>query len=103
MRFLCINISLLGLLLLLLAWRGWTDAQQRRAVAAETQQAITELERLTRMNDRGLQSLPAGFAARLDDGGVLARDWSIVAVIGAAVFLSGAAGIFIARRLRTCR
>ena len=98
MRVLSFIVSALGLLLLVLAWRGWYDAQQRRAIAAETQHALTELQRLVQIHDRRVQSLPADFTARLDDRDALARDWSVVAVIGAVVFLSGVAGVFIARR-----
>ena len=98
MRIVCTIVSVLGLLLLALAWRGWTGAEERRVFAAETQQVITELQRLVQMHDHRIQSLPDNFTARLDDGGVQARDWGFVAVVGAVVFLSGVAGVFISRR-----
>jgi hypothetical protein len=98
MRILCVIVSALGLLLLTLAWRGWSHAQERRADAAEVQQALTELQRLVRMYDRSIQPLPDDFTTRLDDRGILLRDWSVVAVIGAVVFLSGVTGIYITRR-----
>ena len=67
MRIVCTIVSVLGLLLLALAWRGWTGAEERRVFAAETQQVITELQRLVQMHDHRIQSLPDNFTARLDD------------------------------------